>query len=185
MPKPVKNFEVALSYSADAKSWGLSMGKGSKFAPNDFPPIKVPYGYSGQVTFKIVDSPGVTFDPTNPILAAPVTNPPSKPTALDAQFKVLPSTDPTTLIVADLNGVPGKPHQGYSATDYNYVLNFVNAEQIDPIISNSGCCRVTGDNFLSSSAGVMTIALIAVAVFAVLILRRRSVAMSSMNRDSD
>ena len=174
MAKPVKNFEVVLTYDSESESWGIARGKGRPVAPEQFPAITVPYGHSGQITFSIEGSAGVTFDPTNPILAAKVTNPPSKPTTLDPQFAVVPSNDPTKLIVTDLNGIPGKPQKGYDKTDYNYVLNFVNAKQLDPIISNSGCCKPTGAmDFFRSTEGMMTIAILFVVVIATLLLRRR------------
>lgn len=174
MAKPVKKFDVTLSYNNKSGDWGLAQGKGRPVAPEQFPAVTVPYGHSGQITFKIVDSPGVTFAPKDPILAAPVTNPSSKPTALDPQFKIVPSGDPTVLIVDDLNGVPGQPQKKYDKTDFNYVLNFVNAEQVDPIIANSGCCKPTGSSsFLSSTAGVVTIVALTVALIAILVLRMR------------
>ena len=177
MAKPKDTHVVEVKYDAAAESWGLSNPGKSKVAPADFPAIKISYGYEGEITFKIVDSPGVTFDPTNPILAAKVTVPASKPTGLDPQFTVDPASSPTVLIVDDLNGVPGKPQKAYDKTDFNYVLNFVNAKPVDPVISNGGCCRPTGsayDFFASPSGLIAIVALVAFLVAAVLIRRRRT-----------
>lgn len=177
MTKPQEPHVVELTYDATSESWGLSKAGRSKVAPEDFPPIKVKYGHSGEITFKIVESPGVTFAPTNPILAAKVTVPPSKPTGLDPQFTIDPASSPTVLIVDDLNGIPGKPQKGYDKTDFNYVLNFVNAKPVDPVISNGGCCRPTGftiPGFLSSTPGILLlVALVAILVGAVVIRMRQ------------
>lgn len=175
MSKPPEKHVIELKY--DGESWGMSKAGQQKFTPEDFPPIKIKYGHSGEITFKIVESPGVTFDPTTPMLAAKLTNPPSKPTALDPQFTINPNSTSTVLIVDDLNGVPNKPQKGYDKTDFNYVLNFVNAKPVDPVISNGGCCRPTGsayDFFASPSGLIAIVALVALLVGAVLIRRRNA-----------
>lgn len=176
MSKPPETHVIELKY--DGESWGMSKAGQQKFAPEDFPPIKIKYGHSGEITFKIVESPGVTFDPTTPMLAAKLTNPPSKPTALDPQFTINPNSTSTVLIVDDLNGVPNKPQKAYGKTDFNYVLNFVNANPVDPVISNGGCCSPTGPsytNFFASTSGLIAIvALVAFLVAAVLIRRRNT-----------
>ena len=179
MSKPEDKHVLELKYYSTNKAWGLSKGGITKMAPEDFPPIKIKYGYAGEITFKIVESPGVTFAPTNPILAAKVTVPPSKPTGLDPQFTIDPASTSTVLIVDDLNAVPGKPHQGYDKTDFNYVLNFVNADPVDPVISNGGCCKPTGSSvteFFASTAGMITIVSLVVILIVALLLRQRRTA---------
>lgn len=175
MAKPAKIKDVSLTYDAKSKSWTLSGADGGKVSPKDFAPIKVDYGYEGKITFTIKDSPrDVTFAGKDPMLAAPVTDPPSKPTKLDPQFTILPSSTPTKLVVRDLNGVPGQNHQGYSGGDYNYVLNFNNASPIDPIISNSGCCQPAGgnSNFYFALGGVALLALLVLVLRPILAKRR-------------
>lgn len=172
MDRPPANFEVKMKYNATNRTWALYHGNQGPYTVDNFPKITVPYGHTGTITFNIVESPGVTFDPTNPLLAMPVTNPPSKPNGLDPQFKVESNSTPTALVVSDLNGVPGKPHDVYAATDYNYALKFVGARPIDPIISNSGCCKPTGPGFLQGNGMIVAGALLLIAVVAVLLLRR-------------
>ena len=178
MTRSADKHVVELTYNGASESWGLSKEGRSKVAPEDFPPIKVKYGHPGEITFKIVESPGVTFAPTNPILAAKVTVPPSKPTGLDPQFTIDPASTPTVLIVDDLNAVPGKPQKGYDKTDFNYVLNFVNAKPVDPVISNGGCCRPTGPSsgFFSSTPGILLLVVLVVVLVSAVVIRMRKTA---------
>lgn len=187
MPKPAKNFDVALTYDGNTQSWGMVHGGGPKVGPKNFAPIKVDYGWEGKITFTIVGSPNVTFADQNPILAAPVTNPASKPTALDPQFTVHPSSTPTKLVVKDLNGVPGQSQKGYDGGDFNYVLNFKNAQPIDPIISNGGCCRPAPvqNNIAYYAIGAVALIALIVLVLRPMLARRSANSSATSTKDRD
>lgn len=174
MAKPARIKEVSLTYDAASKSWAMSAGNSGKKSPKDFAPIKVDYGYEGRIIFTITDSPReVTFADKDPMFAAPVTDPPSKPTGLDPQFTIQSNSTPTKLVVRDLNGVPGQNHQGYAGGDYNYVLNFNNAAPIDPIISNSGCCQpMGGDSIVYYALGGVALLALLVLVLRPILARR-------------
>lgn len=172
MPKPAKATNVSLSYDSGSGTWKMGFTGDNMVSPDQFAPIVVPFGWEGKITFTIVNSPAnVTFADQDPITVLPFTNWKDKPTAVDPQFSVKSSQ--TELVVKDLNGHPDHPQKGYDGGHFNYVLHFDNAPPIDPIISNSGCCKPTGWlDYPGLGAGAM-LALLVVAARPMLKKHRR------------
>lgn len=181
MPRPFQNFDVQLKYTSATETWGISRDGNNWSSPQSFPAIKVDYGYQGQITFTIVQSPGVTFAQSSPFLVGPKGSGTTKPTGVDPQFTATPGANGTSLVVQDLNGVPNQPQKAYGGGDFTYVLNFANAKQIDPVITNTGCCKPTGGvrDFLAANALLLTAVVLLLIVAWVFVRNRKAPAPDS------
>src|SRR5437764_227207 len=111
--------------------WNMSLNGGNSQGPQNYPTVSVTATSGNTITYKIVNPQSITFDPTNPIYVQAGT---TKPTSgVNAQFSYALSADHqglanTVLTVTDANTQSGQ---------YSYVMNFVNATPLDPIIDNS------------------------------------------------
>jgi hypothetical protein len=115
------------------KKWNMSMGKGGPvYGPGGYPHIKVDSSTGPTIKFTIINPKGIEFDNANPIYVRAGTAKPGH--EVDPQFTYSLSADMhnnlnAVLTVQDSNQTPGP---------YNYVLNFTDVGQFDPIIDNSG-----------------------------------------------
>lgn len=110
----------------EPNGWQMQiMGKGDPHPPGHYDKIVVQPGDTDNVTFQIVKTPHASFATNAPFCAQ--ANAP-KPTACDPVFTHVTVVG-QKLTVLDTNPVK---------QDYNYVLNFTNYPQLDPIFNNGG-----------------------------------------------
>jgi hypothetical protein len=147
--------------------WKMSQN-GTTSGPGHYPQISVNGPSDLPITFTIQNPQSITFNTANPIFVQPGTGKPSS--GVDPQFTYALSANPqgtanTVLTLNDTNQNTGP---------YNYVLKFVNAGDLDPIINNSGPHATT--SFASDYAwyAVGAVAVVAIAVLALRAMRRRT-----------
>jgi hypothetical protein len=137
--------------------WNMSLNGGKSQGPQDYPSVHVTATSGNTITYTIVNPQSITFDPTNPIYVQAGT---TKPTSgLDSQFTYALSADNQGLANTVLTVTDANTHAG----QYSYVMNFVNATALDPIIDNSG----PGASFMSGywAAGAVAVAALLVLYF--------------------
>jgi hypothetical protein len=132
----------------------MSMNGGATHGPSNYPVVSVAAGSNGSMTYSIVNAQNITFNPTNPLYIQAGT---TKPTGgVDSQFAYTLSQNNTVLTLTDSNQNKGQ---------YTYVMNFINAGPLDPIIENGGPSRWQYDYVWYAVGAALVVALL------VLILR--------------
>jgi hypothetical protein len=123
---------IPVMNGATFKVWNMSMNGGKSEGPSSYPVVSVNQTTGPTISYTIKTPGSITFDTTNPISIQAGT---TKPTGgLDSQFSFVLGADKqghanTVLTLTDTNQTAGK---------YTYVMNFVGAPQLDPIVDNSG-----------------------------------------------
>jgi hypothetical protein len=123
---------IPITNGTTFKEWNMSMNGGKSEGPSSYPVVSVDQTTGPTITYTIKTPGSITFDTTNPISIQAGT---TKPTGgLDSQFSFALGPDKqgnanTVLTLSDTNQTAGK---------YTYVMNFVGAPQLDPIVDNSG-----------------------------------------------
>ena len=154
------------------KKWEMSMGKGGPvYGPAGYPHIKVDDPSGSTIKFTIIDPKGIEFDNANPIYVRAGTAKPGH--EVDKQFTYSLSADTHN----NLNVVLTVHDSNQSAGPYNYVLNFTDVGQFDPIIDNTGPHIGNGGGYTNYDYAwyaVGAVALIVVVVLAIRALQRRT-----------
>ena len=147
-----KAHAVTVTFEPNAGYWMMDVGNGRK-GPPDYPTLEVPYNHKGEITFRITDTPGVSF--ANPAFVQKKGKP--DPGDFGAQFQAKVTGNGKILTILDANTSPNGQRQN---KDYHYELNFTNEVPLDPIITNMGCCRSTADYsaYYAIGAGVALVA---------------------------
>jgi hypothetical protein len=155
---PTHPHAVTVTYDASAGYWTMDTGNGPTNPPN-YPGLVVPYNHKGEITYRIKDTPGVSF--ADPAFVQKRGQP--DPGDFAAQFTSKTKGNGKILVVHDENTSPnGQPHQ----KDYHYELKFSDGSTLDPIITNMGCCQRAEANYLVPLA-IGAAALLAVYFFIV------------------
>lgn len=122
---------------------------GKSDPPGQYPHIGVANPAGETITYQIVDPKGITFDTTNPIYIKAGT---AKPTSgMDGQFSAKLGPNNISLTLTDANTAAGP---------YTYVMNFVNATTLDPVIDNTGPGHRDYTWFVVGAVGLLVIALL-------------------------
>jgi hypothetical protein len=148
------------------KKWEMSLNNGSKQGPGHYPNIDVNSTTGNTITFTIVNPNGIEFATPYPIYVRAGTAKPG--TTVDPQFTY--SVGPDTH--NNPNAVLTLTDSNQTAGPYNYVLNFQDAGQLDPIINNGGPGRVES-TYSTVWYAVGIVAIIAVVVLALRFARTR------------
>lgn len=130
---PTKQDTIQLKFASN--QWSMKHGGGPWQLPPNYPQLIVGENQVGLFVFEIAPSTNATFS-SNPFTQKGGVN--SKADFPD-QFLVFPMNS-KKLIVVDTNENKGGGH--YAGGTYDYQLNFVGATPLDPIITNTGCCRL-------------------------------------------
>ena len=123
--------------------WQMSLNNGKAQGPKSYPEVSVTAKDTDTITFNIRHPGAIKFADTNAFCAQVIN---AKTTTCAGPFSVT-GGGTTQLVVQDANNEQ-------SATDYKYVINFKNAQPIDPIIKNGGCCSGVTETFWSSPTGI-------------------------------
>jgi hypothetical protein len=165
--------ELKLTYKD--REWRMAKGMQNAEGKGDYPVLAVGESHTGEFTFKITNQDHVTFtdDPFGPMDGAK--NPPD----FAQQFTVT-EKGPKKIVVKAHNANPIDPTKDYPGGVYTYELRFNNADRLDPVITNGGCCKSllsSGGNMslVSEPAGV-GIALGAIALVVLVAARWRRAA---------
>ena len=116
--------------------WEMKKSGGGWEGP-PYPKLEVAEDDVGVLTYDIVGSNEVNFHPVDPFIQKPGANP--KKSDFNDQFIVL-GKGTRELTVIDVNGL--KDGQNYQGDSYEYMLQFSNGSELDPIITNMGCCKL-------------------------------------------
>jgi hypothetical protein len=123
--------------------WRIAVGAGMAQGPGHYPAVSIDQNQQGLLTFTVVNTNTVNFDPNTPFTVQPAT---TSPTAVVGnQFTVTGGKGTQTMTVADTN---------QNAGDFYYALHMSNGDTVDPIIKNGGCCTGVNQDFLSSPLGI-------------------------------
>jgi hypothetical protein len=141
--------------NANGFQWQMSLNGGAAGGPNNYPHVPVDQTTGPTIVYTIRNPGVITFDPGNPISVQAGSAKPAG--GVDQQFTWTLSADPqghqnTVLTLNDSNLTKGP---------YSYVMNFVNAKQLDPIIDNSGPHVAQSTLLYYAIGGVALIAIIA------------------------
>lgn len=152
----------------DKNEWWMAKGMEPAKGPNDYPKLKVDFDHEGLFTFRIQNPQDVTFATTDPFVPKSAKN---TLTDFHDQF-TFEGQGTRTLTVKDANA--SKNGGPYAGGDYHYELRFSDGTTLDPIITNTGCCRAMSEsNLVFYSLGA--VALLALIILIVRpILARRS-----------
>lgn len=159
----VKLDEIKVKF--DNNQWQMKVGGGGWQGP-PYPQIQVPEDNVGVLAFEIISTNDVNFHQSDPFVQKGGTIQNPQKADFNDQFIVLGKGE-RELTVIDVNGMKeGSTYQGGS---YEYKLQFdVPAgsnipQQLDPIITNMGCCKlysysgieVAGYSLLIATAGAL------------------------------
>jgi hypothetical protein len=151
--------------------WEMSVDNGVKQGP-PYPQLTVHHGNNADLSFTIVDPQGIEFQPYNPPTSTPIYIQPGiqKPTSgIDGDIgSIHVKDDPKT---GAKNAVLNFHDGNQKAAQLSYVLNFKNADKLDPIVNNGGGGpgvlggRPNGD-YLWYAAGAVAMLVLLVAILA-------------------
>lgn len=116
--------------------WEMSVGNGNPQGP-PYPHVSIGKGDDATLTFTINNPQGIQFQPNNLPTSSPIYIQPgtAKPTSgVSGISKVAVGTSNSGASNAQLSFYDGNKDAG----QLTYVLNFVGAPQLDPIIDNTG-----------------------------------------------
>ena len=141
---------VKLNFDARGQKWMMAKNMGTAQGPGNYPGLEVEKGNTGEFTFWIQNPDDVTFADPAFVPKTGKTNPGD----FNSQLKIVDGGPGHNFMVIESKN---STKQGGV---YHYELRFSNGKELDPIITNNGCCRpfYQSHEFLVTG-GVLTLAL--------------------------